>query len=220
MAERILLVEDDLYLREGLCEMLEREGYDVFAAATILEADARMQSDVPAMVMLDVGLPDGNGIELCKAWRRAGCRAPILFLTAHDEEVQIVRGLDAGGNDYVTKPFRVQELLSRVRALLRRHEPTSFASGGLTVDIEHMSVHRDGELLFVTPTEFKILVMLLRNRGKILTRRQLLEMIWDAGEQFIDDNTLSVHVRRLREKIGAQCIRTIRGVGYKWEDAQ
>ena len=218
MSERILLVEDDLFLREGLCEVLEREGYAVFAAATVLEATKRMACEEPALAMLDVELPDGSGVALCRRWRTEGKQMPILFLTAHDEEVQIVRGLDAGGNDYVTKPFRVLELLSRIRALLRRREPVSLTQRGLSVDMERMVASKDGANLYLTPTEFKILAALMRNGSQILTRRQLLEMIWDADEQFIDDNTLSVHVRRLREKVGVERIRTMRGVGYKWED--
>lgn len=144
---------------------------------------------------------------------------PILFLTALDEEVQIVRGLDAGGNDYVTKPFRTMELLSRIRALLRRHEPAPIERQGLSIDLARMSVRKDGKSVYLTPTEFKILSALIRNARQIMTRGQLLALIWDEGEQFIDDNTLSVHVSRLREKIGVARIRTIRGVGYQWEES-
>ena len=219
MKETILIVEDDLFLREGLCELLNREGYEVAAAANAAEGAVFLAGGHPALVILDIGLPDGNGVEQCKKWRAEGKRMPILFLTAHDEEVQIVRGLDAGGNDYVTKPFRMLELLSRIRALLRGCEPAKLQHSGLIIDMERMTVVKDNEVIYVTPTEFKILSALIRNANQILTRNQLLEKIWDVDEQFIDDNTLSVHVRRLREKIGAERIRTIRGVGYKWEES-
>ena len=218
MNERILLVEDDPFLRDGLCELLSRDGYDVTAAASAKAADDSLAVDSAALVVLDIGLPDGNGIDLCRRWRAAGMTMPILFLTAHDEELHIVQGLDAGGNDYVTKPFRTMELMSRIRALLRRTESAQIQHQGITIDMARMTVHKDGESLFITPTEFKILSALMRNGNQILTRQQLLALIWDDGEQFIDDNTLSVHVSRLREKIGVERIRTIRGVGYKWEE--
>lgn len=219
MRDAVLLVEDDPFLREGLCELLEREGYHVAVAATAREAEVALSFDPPALALLDIGLPDGDGISLCRRWREEGRQMPILFLTALDEEVQIVRGLDAGGNDYVTKPFRTMELLSRIRALLRRNEPTPIERQGLSIDLARMSVRRDGKDIYLTPTEFKILSALIRNAHQIMTRGQLLALIWDAGEQFIDDNTLSVHVSRLREKIGVARIRTIRGVGYKWEES-
>ena len=217
MSDMILLVEDDPFLREGLSELFEREGYNVTAAANAKEAAAAILAASYSLIVLDVSLPDGNGIALCKTWRGDGLRTPILFLTALDDEVQIVRGLDAGGNDYVTKPFRMQELLSRIRALLRRNEPDRITASDIAVDMERMTVHKGDEAIYLTPTEFKILSMLLRNQNQIVTRTQLLELIWDADEQFIDDNTLSVHVRRLREKTGIDHIRTVRGVGYKWE---
>jgi len=219
MIYTILLVEDDSFLREGLSELMCKEGYAVTAVATAKEAMAALEVESHSLVVLDIGLPDGNGIELCRIWRAEGRLMPILFLTAHDEEVQIVRGLDAGGNDYVTKPFRILELLSRIRALLRKNEPVQIEQQGLAIDTGRMTVQKNGKSLYITPTEFKILSALIRNGNRILTRRQLLEMIWDADEQFIDDNTLSVHVSRLREKIGVEHIRTIRGVGYKWEES-
>lgn len=208
-----------MFLREGLSELLSREGYQVTAVATARDAASALTLAGASLVVLDIGLPDGNGLELCKQWRTEGRQMPILFLTAMDEEVQVVRGLDAGGNDYVTKPFRTLELLSRIRALLRRSAPAQIQQHGLVIDMGRMTVQKDGESVFVTPTEFKILSALVRNANQILTRGQLLEQIWDAGEQFIDDNTLTVHVSRLREKVGVERIRTIRGVGYKWEES-
>ncbi|MDO4357603.1 MAG: response regulator transcription factor [Clostridia bacterium] len=218
MNPKILLVEDDPFLREGLTELLEREQYAVTAAFSVQTARNAAMLDTFALAILDVGLPDGDGVSLCREWRAAGLQMPILFLTAYDEELQIVRGLDAGGNDYVTKPFRLLELLSRIRALLRRSAPDAIRQQGLEIDLEHMTARKDGAALYLTPTEFKILAALVRNSGQILPRQLLLERIWDEGGQFIDDNTLSVHVSRLREKVGPEHIRTIRGVGYQWED--
>lgn len=217
MAAKILLVEDDLYLRQGVKELLEREGYAVGTAASVREARALLLSGGWDLLALDVALPDGDGVALCRERREAGLRQPILFLTVRDEEMDIVRGLDAGGNDYVTKPFRVQELLSRIRALLRKDAPGLRRQGTLEIDQERMQVKREGALLALTPTEYRILLTLLRRRG-VTTRETLLEALWDDGSKFVDDNTLSVHVSRLREKIGAGHIRTVRGVGYQWEE--
>lgn len=217
---RILLVEDDAFLRDGLCEMLEKESYSVTPVSTI--ADARREfADGFNLVILDVMLPDGNGFDFCSEVRANGNTIPILFLTACDDEIQIVRGLDAGADDYVTKPFKLLELMSRVRALLRRNAPSSvIQSSDISIDTSNMTVKKNGEIIFVTKTEFQILSTLIRNNGIIVTRSILLQNIWDDAGDFIDDNTLSVHVSRLREKIGAEHIKTIRGVGYRWEDKQ
>ncbi len=218
MRNKILLVEDDPFLRNGLTELLDQAGYAVAACALAKEARERVEKDGYDLIVLDIGLPDGDGIGLCKAWRLHGLRAPVLFLTACDEEIQVVRGFDAGGDDYVTKPFRMLELLSRVRALLRRGAPNALARSGLEIDTERMTAHKNGEAVFLTPIEFRLLLALIRAGGRIMTRENLLENIWDMGGQFIDGNTLSVHISRLREKIGAEYIRTVRGVGYQWED--
>lgn len=213
----ILLVEDDAVLREGLTELFERDGYEVITAGSLREARERLTEKVQAVVM-DVGLPDGDGVSLCREWRAAGENRPVLFLTAKGEEFDVVRGLDSGGNDYVTKPFRMQELLSRVRVLLRNTQAARPVSrGGFTVDRERMQVLKDGGALPLTLTEYKILTMLM-DRPSVVPRDRLLEVLWDEGGKFVDDNTLSVHMSRLREKVGADHIRTIRGVGYQWSD--
>ena len=214
---KILLVEDDAALRGALEELLCREGYDVVKASNV--RSAREGLDATAyLVILDVGLPDGDGVELCRCWRSEGVQTPILFLTAKDEEMDVVRGLDSGGNDYVTKPFRMQELLSRIRALLRRNQrDTTITRSGITLDTAKLQATRDGEVLLLTVTEYKILAKLISSRS-IITRAVLLEALWDLDSRFVDDNTLSVHVSRLREKIGGSHIKTIRGVGYQWVD--
>lgn len=214
---KILLVEDDTALRGALEELLAREGYEVIKASNVRTAQDAMSSDID-LAMLDVGLPDGDGVSLCRQWRSVGVETPILFLTAKDEELDVVRGLDAGGNDYVTKPFRMQELLSRIRALLRRNQKESTISrSGITLDKAKLQASKEGELLLLTVTEYKILAKLISERS-IITRAALLEALWDVNSRFVDDNTLSVHISRLREKVGSNHIKTIRGVGYQWVD--
>ena len=214
---KILLVEDDAALRGALEELLCREGYDVVKASNVRSAREGLDATAD-LVILDVGLPDGDGVELCRSWRSEGVQTPILFLTAKDEEMDVVRGLDSGGNDYVTKPFRMQELLSRIRALLRRNQrDTSITRSGITLDTTKLQATRNGEILLLTATEYKILAKLISSRS-IITRAVLLEALWDLDSRFVDDNTLSVHVSRLREKIGGSHIKTIRGVGYQWVD--
>lgn len=214
---RILLVEDDPALRDALEELLLREGYEVVKASNARSAGASVCSAID-LIMLDVGLPDGDGVSLCRQWRSQGVETPILFLTAKDEELDVVRGLDAGGNDYVTKPFRMQELLSRIRALLRKNQKeTAISRSGITLNTEKLQASRDGEILLLTVTEYKILAKLISEKS-IITRAALLDALWDIDSRFVDDNTLSVHVSRLREKIGGSHIKTIRGVGYQWVD--
>ena len=214
---KILIVEDDTALRGALEELLSREGYEVFKASNAKSAIEAMNPEID-LAMLDVGLPDGDGVSLCRQWRSEGLETPILFLTAKDEELDVVRGLDAGGNDYVTKPFRMQELLSRIRALLRRNQKDAIITrSGITLDKAKLQASRDGEMLMLTVTEYKILAKLISERS-IITRAALLDALWDVDSRFVDDNTLSVHVSRLREKVGSSHIKTIRGVGYQWVD--
>lgn len=214
---KILLVEDDTALRGALDELLCHEGYEVIKASSVRSARSALDSDTD-LVMLDVGLPDGDGVSLCRHWRSEGIQTPILFLTAKDEELDVVRGLDAGGNDYVTKPFRMQELLSRIRALLRRNQKDAAISrGGIVLDHTKLQASLDGEVLLLTVTEYKILAKLISERS-IITRAALLDALWDVDSRFVEDNTLSVHISRLREKISGSHIKTIRGVGYQWVD--
>lgn len=220
MSEKIFLLEDDAFLRDGLCELLENAGYSVTSAETIKAAEEAVNGCSFSLLILDVMLPDGSGFDFCQRLRVMGVATPILFLTACDDEIQIVRGLDSGADDYVTKPFKLLELLSRVRALIRRNSNATYVSNEISVDTNNMTVRKNGEMLFVTKTEFQILSCLIRNSGVIISRSVLLQNIWDDNGNFIDDNTLSVHMSRLREKIGAKHITTIRGVGYRWEDGK
>lgn len=218
MKEKIFLLEDDVFLRDGLCELLGKEGYLVTSASSVKEAEGIIKEKDFSLIILDVLLPDGNGFDLCGRIRALGINTPILFLTACDDEIQIVRGLDSGADDYVTKPFKLLEFMSRVRALLRRNSVTRFKSRDISLDINKTSVTKNGESIELTKTEFQILSMLIQSKGVIVTRNALLENIWDIDGNFIDDNTLSVHISRLREKIGPGYIATVRGIGYRWEE--
>lgn len=218
MSSKIFLLEDDTFLRDGLCEILESNGYQVTSVSAIKDAREILQSSSFEIIILDVMLPDGSGFDLCQEIRNTRISTPILFLTACDDEIQIVRGLDCGADDYVTKPFKLLELLSRVRALIRRSKSVLYKSSDIVINTENMTVKKNDKNIFVTKTEFQILSALLRNSGIIVTRSSLLQSIWDDNNNFIDDNTLSVHMSRLREKIGANHIATIRGIGYRWEE--
>lgn len=222
MNEKIFLLEDDAYLRDGLSEMLSGQGYAVTAAETISQAREIIASGVFDLIILDVMLPDGSGLDFCASLRASGVTSPILFLTACDDEINIVKGLDSGADDYVTKPFKLLELMSRVRALIRRsgNNLSLVSSDGIVIDMNNMTVKKNNETIFLTKTEFQILCCLIRNSGVIVTRDTLLKNIWDESGNFIYDNTLSVHMSRLREKIGFEHIVTVRGVGYRWEDAR
>ena len=195
-------------------------------AATLAEARKLLAGGDFALLVLDVGLPDGSGFGLCRELRAAGSAVPILFLTAADEEVSIIRGLDGGGDDYMTKPFQLGELCSRLRALLRRAggaaAPQTLRSGGLVIDLPGCRVTRGGQTLELTAAEYRLLCLLVRNAGRTLTRRAILDALWDGSGDFVDDNTLSVYVRRLRAKIEddpahPRRLITVRGFGYRWE---
>lgn len=226
---RLLLLEDDQSLIDGLVYALTKEGFALDVAMTVREARAQLAAQAYDLLLLDQTLPDGSGLALCEEVRAGGNAVPIIFLTAMDEEIQVIRALDAGGDDYITKPFKLGELCSRIRAQLRRsgmlrqQEQEPGAEG--TVRIEGGRAYREEEPLELTATELRLLACFLRNRGQVLTREQLLAALWDEDANFVDDNTLSVYIRRLREKVerdpsAPQHLRTVRGLGYEWrEDA-
>ena len=215
----ILLVEDDAALRDGLTELFTREGYSVTTAANAAEARQNFSVYID-LIILDVTLPDGNGVSLCQEWRDQGITTSILFLTAKDEEFDVVRGLDAGGNDYVTKPFRMMELLSRIRALLRRARIVSerkIEIGGVTLDYDSFTVRRGAEVQELPQKEFLLLYKLLSYPGKIFTRIQLMDEIWGADSDS-GWETVTVHIGRLRRRFEAWDefeIVSVRGLGYK-----
>lgn len=214
---KLMLLEDDYFLRDGLCELLTKENYQVICAENCRQAREHLRREHFDLLILDVMLPDGSGIDICKELRSQGREEPILFLTACDDELQICRGLDAGADDYVTKPFKTLEFLSRVRALLRRRTSSVLRHKGFQVDRDSLSVQKNGQPLALTPTEYLILTTLMENAGNTVPRATLLDRIWDCDGCYIDDNTLTVHMSRLREKVGSEHISTVRGMGYRWE---
>ncbi len=224
---RLLLLEDDQSLIDGLVYALTKEGFALDVAMTVREARAQLAVQAYDLLLLDQTLPDGSGLALCEEVRAGGSAVPIIFLTAMDEEIQVIRALDAGGDDYITKPFKLGELCSRIRAQLRRsgmlrqQEQEPVTEG--TVRIEGGRAYREEEPLELTATELRLLACFLRNRGQVLTREQLLAALWDEDANFVDDNTLSVYIRRLREKVerdpsSPQHLRTVRGLGYEWRE--
>ena len=226
---RLLLLEDDVSLIDGLRYSLEKNGFELEVARTVREARACLKEWRSIdLLLLDVTLPDGTGFMICEEVRSAGDTTPIIFLTASDEETSIIRGLDSGGDDYITKPFRLGELCSRIRALLRRsamgkqEESGLLQSGPVTVDQLAGRVYLEGQLLDLTGAEYRLLCLFLRHDGQVLTRNTILDALWDGNGSYVDDNTLSVYIRRLREKIEREPSRpehlmTMRGMGYRWE---
>lgn len=220
----ILLIEDDAALALGIEYALKSEGFYVECAKNIEEARKRFKDNTFQILLLDVMLPDGNGYDFCKEIRKSS-DISIIFLTACDEEANIVLGLDLGGDDYITKPVRIKELISRINAVLRRNKPSNSAEIIKTGDIEihplKCLVLKSGEEILLTTVEYKLLLVLIKNAGNVMPRNLLLEKLWDIDGEFIDDNTLSVYIKRLREKIEEESknpkyISTLRGLGYKW----
>ena len=221
----ILLLEDDLSLINGLSFALRKQGYGLEVARTIKEVDAVWAEGKYDLLILDVSLPDGSGFEICEKVRQTS-KVPIIFLTASDEEVNIIMGLDMGGDDYITKPFKLGVLLSRINALLRRagdfsQTETEIHSNGLKVILTQGKVYKNGELLDLTAGEYKLLCLFMNNPGTVLSKEQILENLWDNEGNYIDNNTLNVYIRRLRTKIednpsDPQMILTVRRMGYKW----
>ena len=223
--KRIFFVEDDASLRSGLTFALEKQGYAVTAASTMAQAESLWQTGPFDLVILDVTLPDGAGYDLCRTIRQTS-QVPLIFLTVADEETEVIMGLDLGGDDYITKPFKLAVFFSRINALLRRSArfPESgrqLVSGGITVDLLQQTVTRNGSRVDLTATEYKLLCFLMENPGRVLSADQILGRLWDSEERYIDSSTLTVYIRRLRTKMEEdpahpQKILTVRGMGYKW----
>ncbi|HGM1478678.1 TPA: response regulator transcription factor [Clostridioides difficile] len=221
----ILLVEDDLSLIYGLEYSIQKNGFSVDVARTVEEALQIYKEKNYDLLLLDVSLPDGDGFDICKRVREAS-NVPIIFLTASDEEVNVVMGLDMGGDDYITKPFKLNELISRIKALLRRYNFTSenvteLKSNNITVKLLENRVFKNEIELELTTAEYKLLCLLMKNKNIVLTRKNILDKLWDGNGSFVDDNTLSVYVRRLRNKIedspeNPKILLTVRRMGYKW----
>lgn len=227
---KLLLVEDDISLIDGLHYSLKKNGFCVDIARTVEEAEKLLdQIRKYDLLILDVTLPDGTGFEVCEKIRKENKQIPIIFLTASDEEVNIIRGLDCGGDDYVTKPFKLGELCSRIRALLRRagvapqDKANVLECGDISIDLLSCRVTLKNKVLELTNAEYRLLCLLVRNANRIVSRDIILNDLWDGTGNFVDDNTLSVYIRRLREKVEIdashpQRLLTIRGFGYQWKE--
>lgn len=223
--KRLFLVEDDLSLISGLSFAVKKQGYEIDVARTTLEADKMWVNGEYDLVILDVSLPDGSGFDLCKKIRQTS-KIPIMFLTAADEETDIIMGLDIGGDDYITKPFKLAVFLSRINALLRRSENfnpavTELSLNDIKVQLLKGEVYKGGKLLDLTASEYKLLCLFMENPDVVISPEQILSRLWDCNENYIDNNSLTVYISRLRTKIEdnpgkPQRIITVRRMGYKW----
>ena len=221
----VLLLEDDLSLINGLTFAFEKQGFELVVDRTLKEADSLWTDGKYDLLVLDVSLPDGTGFEFCKKVRQVS-KVPIIFLTAADEEMNIIMGLDIGGDDYITKPFKLGVLVSRVNALLRRTKDfgsadTQLESNGMKVLLLQGQAFKNGKRLDLTAAEYKLLCLFMRNPDMVLTKEQILDKLWDCDGNYIDSSTLTVYMRRLRMKIEdnpsePQMLLTVRGMGYKW----
>ena len=221
---KILLVEDDDQIASYLGELLRAEGFDTQISGSKKEAGECLLAQAFDLVLLDVSLPDGNGFSICAEIKKE-YEIPVIFLTASGDEYSVVAGLDMGADDYIAKPFRPRELISRIRSVLRRckKEQRILSCGDLRVNVSSATVTKGEKELFLSALEYRLLLLLLQNKGQILTRNQLLEEIWDASGEYVNDNTLSVYMKRLREKIeenpqSPRLLHTIRGIGYRMEN--
>ena len=229
--QRILVLEDDYALAMGIEYALQAEGYEVLHASTLQKARemlGKADREPPSLLLLDICLPDGMGMELCREVRQAGSSVPIIFLTALSEEVNIVQGLEMGADDYVAKPFRLKELLSRIRANIRRYEMSGdkkstqakpcICFGAYRFLPDEYRLFRGEEQIECTMSELRLLKELVKNAGNVLSRDQLLLGLFDTETTFVEDNTLSVYMKRLRTKLGEEAdrIETVRGIGYRF----
>lgn len=223
---KILLVEDHRTIASGLEYSLQQEGYDpvlCFNAASAIEV-IQQQLHKIELCIFDLNLPDGSGYDLCKLVKKRD-DIPVIFLTAFDDEVNVVMGLDMGADDYITKPFRIRELISRIKSVHRRYHRST--SSNNTIEVENIALHiaegkvyKNNKEILLTALEYRLFLIFANHIGQVLTRAQLLDRIWDAGGDFVNDNTLTVYIKRLREKLEddpqhPKLIKTVRGMGYK-----
>lgn len=220
--QEILIIEDDELLNDGLCFNLQKAGLYPTPAYNLKQAKDYMNRQEWSLFLLDVNLPDGNGFRFAEEIRGKSS-APIVFLTAQDMDEDMMRGFDAGADDYITKPFNVKIVIQRIQAILRRCEKTEKETcccfGNVEVDFLSMSAKKNGEPLALTPTEFRLLKVFLDNPGQVLTRELLLQKLWDQDGNFVDEHTLTINISRLRGKIedeNVSYIKTVYGMGYQW----
>lgn len=218
----IFLLEDDCAIGIGLSYSLQNEGYAVTLAKSVAEAGGIIKDKIFDLYILDLTLPDGSGYDVCTSIKKLADR-PVIFLTAYDDEVNVVMGLELGADDYISKPFRVKELLARIKTVMRRYNKET--AGGivklfdLAVNTNEAKVFKNGGEIILTAMEYRLLLTFLNNRGVVLSRQKLLEDIWDVAGDFVNDNTLTVYIKRLRDKIeedpaAPRIIKTVRGLGY------
>jgi two-component system phosphate regulon response regulator PhoB len=225
MSQKILIIEDEPDIRKTLEYNISREGYDVVSASSLLEAKSQIESDSFSLILLDLMLPDGSGLDLCREIKsdKEKSSIPIIILTAKDDEVDKVVGFELGADDYVTKPFSVRELILRMKAVLKRGEKKSDnvevqrQFGQLSIDTESHEVFVDNNEITLTALEFKLLCQLVDRRGRVQSRDQLLSDVWGYSAE-VTTRTVDTHIKRLREKLGSmgKYVQTIRGVGYKF----
>ncbi|MDE7310174.1 MAG: response regulator transcription factor [Eubacterium sp.] len=230
--KKILIVEDDELLNDGLCYHLQKNGYEPVPAYTLEQAAALLADELWSLFLLDINFPDGSGLHFAKELRKKS-PAPIVFLTAKDMDDDVIQGFEAGADDYITKPFNIKILMQRIQAVLKRcqtgcapafhadtpAETALVSFGELEVDFEAMTVKKQGVPLLLSPTEYKLLVIFCKHPGQILTRRLLLERLWDQDGNFVDEHTLTINISRLRKKIEDSddtYIKTVYGMGYQW----
>lgn len=220
---KLLVLEDDTAIAMGLEYSLKNEGYEVTVCKTVKEAMDEIARTDHDLYLLDLTLPDGSGYDVCRKIKEKG-QAPVIFLTAFDDEVNVVMGLELGADDYIAKPFRIKELLARIKSVLRRAgngtADTKLHVQNITVSTNEARVFKNDQEIILTAMEYRLLLILLNNRGSVLSRNQLLENIWDVSGDFVNDNTLTVYIKRLRDKIeddpeNPQIIKTVRKMGYK-----
>lgn len=218
----IFLLEDDEAIGIGLTYSLENEGYNVTLAKSVKEAEKIIDEKEFSLYILDLTLPDGSGYDVCKRIKAKG-DLPVIFLTAYDDEVNVIMGFELGADDYISKPFRVKELMLRIKSVMRRYSNETsdgiIKINNLKINTNVAKVYKNNEEIILTAMEYRLLLILLSNRGKVLSRTALLENIWDVAGDFVEDNTLTVYIKRLRDKIEEdpakpEFIKTVRGLGY------
>lgn len=221
----IFLLEDDEAIGLALSYSLENEGYSVTLCKNVKDALNTIYNDF-SLYILDLTLPDGSGYDVCKKIKEKG-DLPVIFLTAYDDEANVVMGLELGGDDYITKPFRLKELLARIKTVLRRYNKETadgiLKIGDIKINMNEAKVYKDSQEIILTAMEYRLLLIFINNRGTVLTRQRLLEDIWDVAGDFVNDNTLTVYIKRLRDKIEdnpaePKIIKTVRGLGYILEN--
>lgn len=218
----IFLLEDDSAIGIGLSYSLKNEGYGVTVAKTVKEALKVIKEKSFSLYILDLTLPDGSGYDVCTEIKKSG-DLPVIFLTAYDDEVNVIMGLELGADDYISKPFRVKELLARIKTVLRRYNKDTADGiiniGSIKINTNEAKVYKNSQEIILTAMEYRLLLTFINNRGIVLTRQKLLEDIWDVAGDFVNDNTLTVYIKRLRDKIeedpaNPSVIKTVRGLGY------